>query len=271
VKISRFNRKLDGRDVSKGVRTSSEFDEIIKDKNCPSSFAFLPESLGVTIGEEHSWGYFVREMTPRPAPVDKESTLYPLFSLYSYDLREPGKKPLLVDLLEKSPSALLDKIMLPVIQNWCFLAREFGFLFQAHGQNLLLEVNSNQEPTRIVFRDLSTYMDRNLREKKGLSNEGYPLPDKSTRELSQDQQKGYYSLVYDSFLGHHLFEYLAQEAQKQFGINPEMLREACRAKFAECFPEAADFFPKTVHYYSSACADGRTQLVEDTLKKPDWR
>lgn len=284
ARISRFNRKLDARDIAKSVSTSRELDRAFQEESTfPPLFGYLPESIGVFIGEkEKGWGYLVREMTPRPvAPDAKERTLLPMFSLYSLDTRETdSSKPLLlVELITKSKlepmQFILDKVMLPIIESWCFLAKDLGILAQAHGQNIMLEVGKNNVPTRVVFRDLSSYMDRGARERKGLSNAGFPLPgqtdDPEHSIIPPEKQIGLYSLVYDSFLGHHLFDYLAKAMFENYGIQKEILQEACRKKFHECFPTAEQHFPEQVYYYSENCTDGFTQELANTGQQPDWR
>lgn len=300
IQISRFNRKLDGRDIKKSVGTSLELERAIKEENFPACFGFLPETIGVSIGGAYSdsWGFILREMTPRPKISDEPRTLVPMFSLYSSDLQKDcPTTPLLVQLIEKSgmkpQEFILEKIMLRIVESWCFMARDLGILAQAHGQNLLLELDDNGIPTRVIFRDLSTYMDRDLRTSKGLSNKNFPLPgeypsssssssdnDDSLSDISMteeelpvdiDRKNGYYSLLYDSFVGHHLFDYIAKVANEHYDIEIESLQEACKDKFRKCFPEHETFFPNTVHYYSKDCVDGIRQDLEDTFIKPTWR
>lgn len=277
IQISRFNRKLDGRDVAKSVATSRELERAMREEAFPKCFGFLPESIGVSIGEEPaSWGYLVREMVARPAAASPRA-LIPLFSLYSDDLRAaPGgkKKPLLVDLIPKSGLAprefILNKVLLPIVESWCFLARDLGILAQAHGQNLMLELDDEGQPTRVVFRDLSTYMDRQMRSSKGLSNADFPTKNDS-ESFDPEYRNGYYSLTYDSFVGHHLFDYIAKVASSEYGIDPRELQTACKEKFHACFPDAEKYFTPTVQYYSKGCTDGFRQDLEDTGELPHWR
>lgn len=284
AQISRFNRKLDGRDILKSINTSLELDRAVDHPNFPKIFGFLPESIGVSINSENredSWGYLVREMEPHPVVENSnQRTLLPLFSMYSSDLRKEDEEapPLMVSLIQQSGLAPIDFIvnhmMCPIIESWCFLARDLGLLTQAHGQNLLLEVGQDGIPTRVIFRDLSTYMDREARLKKGLSNDGFPKRAADPEDcvaLTNEAQKGYYSLTYDSFVGHHLFDFLAKTAKEYYGIEKEVLQLSCRAKFWECFPDADQYFPRTVLYYSEDCTDGFRQDLTDTGKMPDWR
>ncbi len=285
AQISRFNRKLDARDIAKSVNTSRELDRAAAhEASFPAVFGYLPESIGVSIGEgEEAWGFLLREMTPRPpAPPNANRTLLPLFSLYSLDTKDtnPDKRLLLVDLIEKSnlppTEFILDKVMLPIVESWCFMARDLGLLTQAHGQNLLLEVGEDGIPTRVIFRDLSTYMDRQARLDRGLSNSGFPLPGETTDPehvlpSSSEAQKGYYSLVYDSFVGHHLFDYIAKAMSENYGVEKETLQAACKEKFKECFPRADHYLPAQVYYYSKDCTDGYTQTITNTGETPAWR
>jgi hypothetical protein len=86
-----------------------------------------------------------------------------------------------------------------------------------------------------------------------------------------ESQKGYYSLTYDSFVGHHLFEYLAKAVHEKYGVNIQEIQEACKIKFAECFPNALERMPEHVYYYSDKCTDGFTQEIVNTKIKPLWR
>lgn len=279
IQISRFNRSLLSRDIFKSIASSREWDSAIKEEaTFPSSLAFLPESIGVVIGQgAHAWGYLIREMTPRPV-VPYSTTLLPLFSLYSQDLRAPHKeyqhKPLITQLIRNSRlnprEFVIDKVMRPIIEGWCFLARERGILAQAHGQNLLLEIDHDDQPRRIVFRDLSTYMDRQVRIKKGLSNQQF-LSRSDDPDAIKNGIASYYSLTYDSFVGHHLFAYIATVANQEYGIGKSDLQQSCRAIFHAHFPDANQFFPPHVYYYSKRCHDGITQETENTHQRPEWR
>ena len=79
-----------------------------------------------------------------------------------------------------------------------------------------------------------------------------------------------FSLVYDSFLGHHTLAFLARLAKARFGVDPAALHRCAKQAFA-AQPAAAALLPATVHYYDDRLhADGDWRLI-DTGALPQWR
>jgi hypothetical protein len=79
-----------------------------------------------------------------------------------------------------------------------------------------------------------------------------------------------FSLVYDSFMGHHTLDFLARLARDRFGVPPAALHRVAKAAFA-AQPVPPGLLPDTVHYYDDELhADGRWELV-DTGLRPRWR
>lgn len=173
--ITRSIRHLEKRKIEHSIRISNDFAQVkIHQKN--PNFAYLPESFGAAYGnDKKSWGFLVREMTPKPL-LAEQGQLLPLFSLYCPDKKNPNKKPMLCTLIEKSnltpEDFVMEKIFKPLLKCWADVLVETGVVLEAHGQNTCIELDQNGMPNRMVFRDFDTYVNKELREKSGLSFEG---------------------------------------------------------------------------------------------------
>ncbi len=139
VRISRYYRHFESHTVRHAVMMSAELERI----NIP----ILPETLGIALpntkDRQGGWGFVVREMTPRPAILDRKTKLMPCFSLYGRDIHDLEGEPLLVKLIrhqskKNAINYVLDYIMVPIIRNFCKAFLQLGILLEAHGQNTLL-------------------------------------------------------------------------------------------------------------------------------------
>jgi len=267
-RISRFIRRIRQKNVHNSVRASRELGDI----RLPS-FAYLPESLGFTIGEgPAAWGFIVREKTPRPFSGE-DRLLVPYFSLYSQDLKRPGDLPLLVQLIESlgaNPlSFTLEHILLPVIDCWATVLQEKGLLLESHGQNLLLELSPDGIPRRVVHRDLDVWFDPEIRKKRGLPT---PFLGEGVGADWEHPREQYLSLIYDWFIGHHLFDYVAKVLETYFDVDPRTLQAACREVFRRHFPEVSGWLPEeTTYYFSYEPQPENGYVLVDTHHSPTWR
>lgn len=154
----RFIRRLKGSSVDHSVKISQELERITSTEETPE-YAFLPESLGVVVGnKDNGAGVLFREITPRPL-VPESRVLVPYFSLYVTDLKSPQDEPLLIQLIKQNAKAgkeaeyFIDTILGKVVRTWTHFATQYGLLLELHGQNTMLEVDSELKPQRIVHRD----------------------------------------------------------------------------------------------------------------------
>ena len=262
--ISRFTRRMT-RNI---IQNSVEVSKGLTDLSVPH-FGFLPESIGIAFGEgPDSWGFIIRETLARPM-LDKKGFLIPLFSLYSRDLNNSHDLPLVIQLIElhkEDPVGfVLEYIMKPIIRIWCASIRVAGFLFEMHGENTLLELDEQCFPARIIYRDLDIDIDIEMRKNLGLHT-NFPR----TKHITYEREKTY-SLTYDCFIGHHLFDYIAEVLKDYYGIDPRVLQKECRETFHKNFPDADNYFSNKIYYYASDLgADNKYKLIP-TKDKPKWR
>jgi hypothetical protein len=264
-RISRFNRRLRLKNIRNSVEATRDLAHVRFDK-----FAYLPDSLGFTYGDSgNAWGFLVREETPRP--FRDARFLVPYFALYGGDLHHPEDRPLLVQMIERlgaePQSFVIDEIMIPVLECWAKVVRERGILLESHAQNLLLEIDSDFKPRRIVHRDFDVWVDAEVRKQAGLevmaasigTNTPYP-------------RERHYSLVYDHFIGRELFDYLLSVLTRFYSAKESAVRGRVAEAFHRNFPDANTFLPgDTTYYFSNVLLPGNEFRLVNTKRAPEWR
>ncbi|ACB96133.1 IucA/IucC family C-terminal-domain containing protein [Beijerinckia indica] len=266
VLISRFNRRLMRKNIENSVAVTRDVAKLHFDK-----FAYLPDVLGFTFGsDENSWGFLVRETTPRP--IIEGRFLIPSFALYGEDYKNPDDLPLLVQMIERLDvepvSFAVNEIFVPIIECWCLVARR-GLLFESHAQNTLLEIDQDFRPRRIVHRDFDVWIDMETRRRADLE---MPFLGKGLSADKGHSIEQYYSLIYDRFIGHGFFDYLLDLLKRFYSVDEESVRSQVRKAFHQSFPEADRFFPTdTMFYFSKEPPPGREFMLEDMQRVPEWR
>lgn len=270
-RISRYGRKMRHEVLEQAINISRELERGIG--RMDDRFAFLREVIGVShknldhdSPRQENWGYLIREMKPFPL-VPGQRTLIPGFSLYGGDFFDPGKKPLLADLIaDQNPKYfILENIMLPIIRHWvsCFLS--FGYLLEPHGQNVLLEIGTDKNIERIVHRDLSLGIYMRRRRHIHLSEE-------HLNAYNRMETNDFLSITYDKFMGGHFFDRIVALSMKIF---PHLTHEdfigPCRDEFSLVFPDHKTYFPGTVRYFSEKRDQFNKPLYLDTGESPKWR
>ncbi len=267
LRISRFNRRLRRKNIQNSVEVTRDLTHVSCEK-----FAYLPDALGFTYGDgDNGWGFLVRERIPRP--FREQRFLIPFFALYGGDLKRPDDPPLLVQLIEKlgtEPQAfVVEEIMIPVLECWAKVVRERGILLESHAQNILLEIDQDFRPHRIVHRDCDVWVDGEHRTRVGLETPFVQLSIGSDTPFPREQ---HYSLVYDHFIGRELFDYLLKILKRFYGTKEETVRDRVAAAFHRCFPDAQDFVPAgTTYYFSNEILPGNEFHLVDMKQAPDWR
>lgn len=261
-RTSRQTRPEKRDDIIEGMSISQDLAQLTNE-----NFAYLAEIGGVVISELN-WAYAIREYTPRPH-VNKTRFMVPYFSLYGRDLNQPNDLPLLVQLIEKShenpESYIREKIINPVIECWCAAATERGILLCSHGQNILLELDENLNPTRVVHRDLDKPVDPRVRRERGLDK----IFSTSLIGVNIPLEDEKYGEIYDWQMGHHLLDYIARLGTEYYGIDPRKLHEGAIEIFRKFYPQPERYFPKTMHFFANEQVDD--PKMEDTGLKPVWR
>ncbi len=127
---------------------------------------------------------------------------------------------------------------------------------------------ANESESRIVYLDCAVHVDPAIREKLDLQS---ALPDFNviSRDIEQPVEQ-VFSLVYDSFMGHHTLSYVARLAEKRFGVTPDVLQKIARAEFVQRGGSQVAF-PETVYYYDNKLHPSYQWRLVDTGQSPQWR
>lgn len=270
-RVSRFGRRMRDEVVQQAINVSREIQRHIEELD--GDFAFLREVIGITHRNQdpgsaraENWGYLVREMTPFPRPATNVR-LIPGFALYGADRFDPGKRPLLLELIadDDRVSSVLDTILLPIIRHWSQLFLTLGFILEPHGQNTLLEVDRRGRIRRVVHRDLSLGIDMRRRRDQSLS-------DGQLNGYNRMEGGEFASVAYDKFMGGHFFQRIVETLQRDDpSVRPDAIHGACREVFRRLFPEHRDYLPGTVWYFSEERDEFGKPRLMDTGEAPVWR
>ncbi|MDB5314010.1 MAG: Siderophore synthetase component-like protein [Gemmataceae bacterium] len=266
-RISRFNRRLRRKNIHNSVEGSRDLEQVRRDR-----FAYLPDSLGFTYGGgDNPWGFLVREAVPRP--YQGERFLIPYFALYAGDLKHAGHPPLLVQLIERlgvePMSFVVDEIMVPVLDCWAAVVRERGILLECHAQNVLLEIDRDFRPRRVVHRDFDVWVDAEARRRAGLD---VPFIGTCIEIDTPYPKEQHYSLTYDRFMGRELFDYLLEVLKRFYTADADRVRHQVVEAFHRRFPDSDCCFPaQTTFYFSNELLPGNDFRLIDTKEAPEWR
>lgn len=262
--LSRFPRPLYEEDVRHHLWVSGEL--------LRSQAPVLAEVGGGLYRETDgsAWGYLLRD----PYKIVRNGhTVVPMFSLYGTDVRFPSQKSLLEQLILQSGQSaggyIAENIVEPLVRLWVEVALTTGCLLPLHGQNALFRFSRTSARGDVLFRDCSVYVDEFLRPSgTDLASTRYYRflrPDDVSRAMEIR------SLMYDSFLGHHVLEYIDRLAVATLGVSEGFLKTVAR----EAFENSGGWkipMPTTVHYYDDLCSPQKGRWpVRDTGQRPSWR
>jgi siderophore synthetase component len=164
-------------------------------------------------------------------------------------------------------SFVIDEIMIPVLECWCTVVRERGILLESHAQNLLLEIDQDFRPRRVVHRDFDVWVDGEARRQARLEVFGANIEADTAYPREQ-----HYSLVYDHFIGRELFGYLLGLLKRHYTADERLVRGRIAEAFHRNFPNANAFFPPaTTYYFSNELLPGNDFQLVDTQSPPQWR
>src|SRR5206468_4847881 len=145
---------------------------------------------------------------------------------------------------------------------WATVVRERGILLESHAQNLLLEIDSDFRPCRVVHRDFDVWSDAEARKQAGLE-----VLDASFGPDTPYPREQHYSLVYDHFIGRELFDYLLGVLTRFYGADKAAIRGRVSEAFHRLFPDSRDFFPSgTTYYFSDELLPGNEFRLVDTKR-----
>ena len=262
-RLSRYIRRLTKSSVEHSLKVSSELEKSVG--SCPSSFGYLPESIGIVY---KGIGMIIREMTPRPVAEDKRM-LVPLFSLYSRDMNSEDE-PLLVQMIMSKNMEPLDffieKIVNPLFASVSYFITESGLLLEAHGQNVLAELDNEYDITRLIHRDFqSIYIDQEIRNRNGLEKifTKHIMGEECPKEVT-------YSLVYDNFIGNYMLDNFVELIYSCWGIEPETITERIKESFKLYF-DSSLFHEGCYYMLSKGTFNGNDTAVTRYETLPRYR
>lgn len=262
-RLSRFTRRLRRQVIQLQLWVSGEFGR--------ARLPVLPEVAGGFFGEHpiEAWGFVVREFST-PGSMPGVYTV-PLFALYGRDHLAPNDPTLIEQLVRESgedPIAYIgEQVIGPMIRLWWRIVLSTGCVPEMHGQNTLFQFTVDGVARGIAYRDCATYVDPLIRQDLGFPD----LPEINV--ISRDvvfSRDRIFSLAYDSFMGHHALDFLADVAYRAMSVPPDALRAVARRAFAEAAP-VHSLLPKTAWYYDNILRDNGKWNLVDTLEEPNWR
>src|SRR5207302_1554852 len=113
---------------------------------------------------------------------------------------------------------------------------------------LLLEVDAALRPCRVVHRDFDVWVDPEVRSAAGLET---PFQRSQIGADAAHPREQMYSLVYDSFVGMELFDYLLRVLEQFYRVDGRVVQRRVREAFQRHFPEADRIFPAGTTFYFS--------------------
>ena len=253
-------RQLKRKQVNHSYRVCQD----LNSAKLPSSFAYLPESMGAVYSfNGFEVGMIIRELGIKPQN-NQRSCMFPLFSLFCKDFNNNQDPLLLTQLLENQTSSskrcfdiFREQILSPYINSWAHLILNRGLQLEMHAQNTLLETDENGKVSRVIYRDLQdVFVDLKIRAFKNLGNLfernilGQPeRAYKTGNKLITDPEKCRqisYSLVYDYRIGRALD--LFSEALETGGYVLKKDFIAATKEIWDSNFKGTEIFPKKAYY-----------------------
>jgi len=265
-RISSLTREITAEDIAIGRWFTDEFKRASDSGELPTDMGFYPELLGVCYRSgENSAGAIIRDFNTYPKMPNSYSV--PLSALFSRDVKSPDERPLLFSLAEVNHNNpedyLIDEIITPHMRQWAWLAFDFGVIFNSHGQNVVLQFDSNWKVRRFDYRDFQgRLVVPEIRAKNRLS-----LPCSLLRREQNMDFATEISVSYDFMLGDRLYDRLL-EPLKEAGYMTKPLVQKIRDLFTHIVGDNAHFFRKSRIYYQGITTD-RRQV--DIGKPPKYR
>ncbi len=169
--IGRCPRRLDLPQLYTSTFFSQTLDEWSEAGFLSETFGYLPESFGMLWkfnANQAAIGIIGREFVSRPH-VDKHRICIPFFALPSHDYAGPDEPSLLTQIIQLNSSTSvkphdiflhITRLIFKAIQSLFAWGRtsdgtltKYRLIHDCHGQNLLLELDGQGMPDRIIFRD----------------------------------------------------------------------------------------------------------------------
>lgn len=266
-------KRLKGAHVKHSIKIGQDFQEA----TLPTNLAYLPESIGaICSSSSQETGLLIRELHAHPVVSDKRYIL-PLFSLFSPDknnLQDPLLLYQLIYAIDRQRSNALDiflqRILIPYLDSWARLISERGLSTEMHAQNILLEIDANGVPSRLVYRDFQdTFVDIDIRMERGLSTDFsknvigkneriYVVNGEVVKDLNKCKQISY-SLTYDYRIGRAL-DYFADTLKVYGPAAKETFIDAIKEVWNRYFA-GTGIFPKKAYCLKKTGRDLNKELT----------
>jgi hypothetical protein len=218
--LGRVFRSLPHTKAVAGPEISFELMQCMNRKSSPKSFAILPEEMAIVKRTSS-------DLLPEVGAVLRNGNTYPhidgrfllpFFALFSRDQKSPEDPLLLSQILRLSPNpeeTLLDEIIGRILECYEFLTFDRGLVPEINAQNILLEIDRDGTPRRIVFRDFQGFeKDLTIRRQSGLPLDFHSYPYKCIdRDVDETHYFIRHSFSYDFKLGCYIFDELLEIAK----------------------------------------------------------
>ncbi len=210
--------------------------EYIKDGFFQDSFSIFLESFSINAFlNKLDFGFVFREGNPFQYKTGF-LPIIPFFSLTGNDIKNPSDDLLLIQILlnfNNKKEVLFERIIYPILSFYIVMIKKLGLIPELNAQNILLELNENAEPSRVIIRDhMRTEKDITLRKELGLSTNfvahDYKIVDRNINE------KLYFirhSFHYDFKLCKYVIEPLLKVYSNAFDEDLEKLIELTKERF----------------------------------------
>lgn len=264
-RISRFVRTMTRKDVVHQLRVSEQIQRAL--------LPHLPD-LGGGYALSHgnsSVGFLLRSTRPECGLKDAFFTL-PGFSLYGGDRLAPDDPPLLAQLpchFRESPADfIINRIIVPMIELWVRTVSDLGIIPELHGQNALFCFDCRGSVSSVCFRDSDLFT--GVRIRRICDPECSEPRIDAMNDCALVGSDRILSLPYDGFLAHHFLEAIAAFAERLFGIQACILRDAAKSAFRTA---GGDTLPlsKNIFYYDNHLHPGRQFVLTEHPSFELWR
>lgn len=256
--IGRVMRGLPRAKAIAGVEINNDLCNAYSLNQPPKRMAILREIVALILSTNSpsliEIGVVLRET--RAFPEKHSTVLIPFFSLFSRDIHNPNHPDMLTQILREQSNpeeVLFNDILKPLLESYCFLIFKRGILPEINAQNVLLEIDTKGNPTRIVLRDFQGYeKDLTRRKLLGLASNFHSYPYKCiSREEDEDIYYIRHSFSYDFKLGRYVFDEILNSYCKEFSSDKIVLSK----RIADIFHEIANgeeighFKPENLYFY----------------------
>ena len=284
--IGRCPRRLDRPQLHTSTFFSQTFDEWWDLGLFSDAFGYLPESFAMLWkfdADEDAVGLIGREFTPRPLVNDRRICI-PFFALPSCNQACPDEPSLLTQIIRLNTSTTVTSrdvflqitgLIFEAIQSLFAWGQtsdrtltKYRLIHDCHGQNLLLELDEQGKPRRVIFRDFQhiypvVYDDSASVDSLVGHN---PFAKILNLLMDPDYVPCKLSQLIDHKLGKYVIEQLVDEFCAHFDCDRDMLITEIRSQFLTLLGELHTLLPKDRWYRRSDGMEydqyGRIRLVK---------